>query len=339
MPEEIIKPPQDLETSNIPHEVVSETALAQEENIATDSSHGVANIPEALPAEQSQVYTDATQQDYAQTSVLAQPSNLNRQRKHRKLALFSLGALVLLVNVTMLTGNVYLSNTIKTAKVVPATTVHNNVSSASVERTKSAPSAQPTTLHYVSTALNLEFDYPIDWRVTAAADSSNINLSSGKINFTDYSGVNKSGTISVTIQAKPTDPADTTFSGQYFSGSELIPADSTVLSYLHPTSVQRKSTHLSYVQDQTFADPGSDTTNPNAIDLLLVTGNVAFNKGQTIADHPLNSVDPQISAYINSCPDISCHYRAVAAVTEPTWQKNPNLSKIQDLIVSIRITK
>lgn len=337
MSEEIVTqspPPEVTETAS---DVLPAAASARPGELA-------ATAPAERSDRQSQADADPKKQYSRLTPEVSQPPQAKRPRRPKKLAIITLVILVLVLNGTMLGSSLYLRRSTRTAIVVPTASVHNNVSSASVQRTKSTVTAstagaQPTTLHYVSTALNLEFDYPIDWRVDAAADSSAINLSSGKINFTDYSGVNTSGTISVNIQAKPTDSSDTTFAGQYFSGSELIAADSQMLSYLSPTSVQRKSTNLSYVQNQTFTDPATSRANLDASDLLLVSGRVAFKKGQKITDQDLHSVDPQISAYINDCPEIKCQYAAYAAVTQSTWQNDPNLSKIQDLIKSIRITK
>jgi hypothetical protein len=293
------------ETTTIEPEKSDETDLKEEKNdtvMSSEADKAPAEVPKPAPI----------------------------KRPHRKLAIISALVVVLLLNGSMTAASLYIRH--KTASMHPTAVIKSTGTAAAPKTSaKSTETDSPSTLHYVSTSLHIEFDYPVSWRLSASSANNSIDITSEQFAFTDYSGAKKSGTVHIGIDSKDS-------GGQfgYISGEAKIMANSKSLSYKNPTTVQRKVTNLTYALSSTYK---TAEMNAGGADYLLVTGGMAYSKGQFLGDKDYLSTDPQIYAYIESCPETSCRYLATAAATPDTWNTDENLLKIQDLIASIKVTQ
>lgn len=279
------------------------------------------------PTDQSQQAVSPQISEPVETFPIAQSTEVKNPWFKKKPILVGLLIFVLVGNVSLAAASYYLhgkSKKVSAISSVPQMTVKTTPTSPSTGTT-SAPVV--TTLHYTSSALNLEFDYPVDWRITSTSGDKDIELQSAPIKFTDYTGKPRTGTIQVSIVAK-----DTGNNFASITNTSSVIANSLALTYKNPSSVQRRSTNLTFVNSQS-AD------NPQAFDAVLITGNLAYHLGQTLANQNYLSVDPEISAYVSSCPEAQCFYQALGSLSYSSWQSNTDLQKIQSLITSMRITK
>lgn len=260
------------------------------------------------------------------------PEHQSAKRSKKKIALLGFLILILLANAGMAGASIYLQ---KNTKPLPASQASAAAKTTLVPSNNSTVSSTDTasTLHYASDALHIEFDYPVSWRLSASAANNSIEMTSEQFTFKDYTGAQKSGTIHLFITAK-----ENNSQFGYISGDSIVTSDSKSLAYKNPTSVQRKVTNETFVFSDTYNYDPSDQPS-GAADHLLITGGTAYSKGQKLSDKDYQSTDPQIYAYIESCPETSCKYLATAATTADQWTGDETLSKIQDVIASIKVTK
>jgi hypothetical protein len=184
-----------------------------------------------------------------------------------------------------------------------------------------------TTLHYVSQAMGVEFDYPVDWQVGASADNKSIGLSSAPISVKgqDY----YSHAILVVNISDPSSPSDRF---DFFSDDATISWNSEALTYTNPTNLQRKATHMSFISDRTGASS----------DFIIVTGNLVYSSGQKIGSQDYKAITPHIDAYLFPCnvdPDSHCQGFVTVPITKDQWQNEPTFVKLRQVVASIRFTK
>ena len=290
--------------------------------------------------------TDVSEADIAALPVVEEDgpeAGLKHETSHKKRAALVLGGFFIF-NALLLGMNYYLVHAVpqsssKSAAVSSKQGVVSSSASPSPTQPADAPS-QPTTIHYKSTGLNLEFDYPVDWRVSSSTDNTSVSLTSGLVSFTDYEGIKQSGKINMSIAAKSVTPSQfSSFAANaYLTGSELVTGDSIQITYSNPSAVQRKQTNLTYVRDSNFYDKDQRAIDATAANLLMVTGKLAYKQGQTIGSQNYNGVDPQIATSIDQCHS-NCQGPDAAALTPATWDSNPDLKIIKTIIASIRITQ
>lgn len=258
----------------------------------------------------------------------------NHQRKFHlvvpRIPKFSPWLVVLLVVVVLNlgagVGNAYLrwyqhvgSKTASSDTLVLPTTTHNDDG-------KAVTPSDTTTLHYSSEALSVDFDYPIDWRVSGSADDKTITLTSAPINISGEQYIHQA-VLTVNI----TDPSSNYDTFGFLSESDVITRDSDSLDYANPSKFQRKSTHLSFASSQMN----------DKFEFIFVSGNLVYTKGQTVGSKNYRSINPHIDAYLDPCYAGNGHCQAFTTVpiTNTQWSTDQTLEKFRNVVKSLRFTK
>lgn len=232
---------------------------------------------------------------------------------------------VCLVNAAGLGANIYVRYRPTADAKKPGTTLVIPKTKAPPDNLK-APAATITTLHYVSNALHVEFDYPVDWRIGGSANDKTLSLSSAPINVSGQEYISKAELV-VTI----TDPSDDGGGLGLISDDYHISSDSEPLTYADPTNFQRKSTHVSFV-----ANRANEETQ-----FVFVSGNLTYRKGQLLGSQKYSAINPHISAYLTPCGVNSYHCQglSVVPITNDAWQNDATFAKFRQLIASLRFTQ
>ena len=255
--------------------------------------------------------------------------------KHRlrKVLLTSLLVLVLLINGAGVYANVYLHNKVLARARAPSVSIKLPAPTTSKTVTGQTPSApQPTTLHYVSNALHVEFDYPVDWRIGGTADDKYLSLNSAPFS---VPGTN-SGSVQGDLVLAIADPSQEQGQFGQLNDNDVISADSEPLTYANPTPVQRKSTNISF---DSFSN--SDDIQKGLARVILISGNLVYRKGQLLGSKSYKSITPHIYAYFDPCGIDGYHCTAYdsTGVSLDTWHNDPNFAKLRDLIMSLRFSQ
>jgi hypothetical protein len=163
------------------------------------------------------------------------------------------------------------------------------------------------TEHYVATNFSLEFDYPDDWKVTEENGSGQLTVRSPTLRLTSASGAAMMGRITFKVrdkqQALP----------EFDKGNAVAARESEKIAYAKPSSVQRGSTYLSFLQYASSTAKG--------IDGVYITGDTGYQEAQAIPKADFTPVDPVISATFEKCANSTCSSQATAAgVATSLWQ-------------------
>lgn len=234
-----------------------------------------------------------------------------------------------LLNVIAAGANVYVRAR-QPAAVVPKSTATTLIVPKATKpvTAPSVPAASTSTLHYVSKPLNLEFDYPVDWRIEGSADDKSLSLSSAPFSI-NADGKSWQGVIELSIE-DPKAYGDFSF----FSDTDVITADSEVLTYTSPTSFQRKTSHVSFEGSAPTPDFPAETG------FIFITGNLSYKQGQLLSSQNYKSIDPHIYAYFNPCHfQVGCQAFTNVAITSDEWHTNPEFVKLRTLLASLRFTQ
>lgn len=232
-----------------------------------------------------------------------------------------LAAGLLLLNIFLGIGTVYVHNKHNATTAQLVTRADTSYPSS---KTKLA-SADVTTLHYVSKPLNLEFDYPVDWRLSSSAANTTIKISSSPFKLTDSTGMTHAATINLSINSSN----ENSFSYD-ISPSQPISVDSETLKYSNPTASQRPTTNVSFV--------GSNENAANEINAIFVSGNNVYHKGETVDSHNYAAITPQISMNVDLCAGGLCKQALNTATFKlSNWHDGAEFIKARSLIESLRL--
>ena len=156
---------------------------------------------------------------------------------------------------------------------------------------QSAPKVQ--TKQYTSSNFNLSFNYPQDW-VVSDTGNGKLTVTSPMMQLTDAGGQSQKGIVVMTIQNE--NAAD--FS-MFKSGSAVAVLNSQKVAYTNPTQTQRANTYISFLQYAT-------TTAHGGLDSINVTGDLGYQKDQTIPETDIQKVDPVITVTFLQCASDAC---------------------------------
>lgn len=194
---------------------------------------------------------------------------------------------------------------------------------------KAKESEKITTKHYDSTAFNLGFDYPEDWKINNEASKLLVTSPAMKLKTPEGTA---SGQVVLAIQPKQTSlPA-------FKNGNAIATIPSEKITYLKPSPTQRAQTYLTPL---TYASPAADT--PSAgIDGIYITGDFGYQKGQVAPQVDIVRVDPLISFSFAKCNDQACPASQSVAtpltVAENSWNdKAPYVRAIKTILTSLTI--
>jgi hypothetical protein len=246
------------------------------------------------------------------------------KRRHRLSKKWLLLLFVLVLNVGVGSANVYLALQPETADAA-SSSVADGSSAATSQKTAvdTKPGTDVKTLHYVSKPLNLEFDYPVDWRISGSNDNQQLSMSSPPFQFTDTDG--KSAAVTLQLNISAASPTNYGFIGD----TDVVKADSEPISYSHPTSNQRQQTNLSFTE--------YSTSSADAIAFLLVTGSYSYHKGDVIGSHDYKKVDPQITMYVDECYAVHCQGLNVGTFDIATFHSDSHMQDAKAIIESLRL--
>jgi hypothetical protein len=198
---------------------------------------------------------------------------------------------------------------------------------AQAPTTQSKPKSATTsaTKHYESTGFDLAFDYPENWTVTDSGDGK-LKVSSPAMQLTDATGQAQNGQIVLNIQNK--DSADL---GAFKTGSAVAVLDSEKIDYTKPSTTQRKSTYISYLQY-------ANTTTMGALDSIYVTGDFGYQRKQTIPETDILKVDPLIAVMFLKCADQKCSGKPTEmSVQSTTWNADANAKLVMNTLKSLEV--
>jgi hypothetical protein len=181
------------------------------------------------------------------------------------------------------------------------------------------------TEHYASPGFGLEFDYPGDWKVEEANGSGKLTATSPALQLKNVSGKPITGQVVLTIRNKQ-QPLP-----EFDKGNAVAISESEKIDYSKPSSVQRGSTYLSFLQYASSTAPG--------LDGVYITGDVGYQKEQAIPKADFVPVDPVISVTFTRCADSTCSKPGTAAaVAASMWQDTafggPIKTMLQSLVVN-----
>ena len=255
-------------------------------------------------------------------------------RRLRRRTVFAVFGVVffILFNAAGAAGNIYLHTAVQAKPKISAQINTAPINGSSVVRKPAAADVQITTLHYVSKALHVEFDYPVDWRIGGTADDKMLSLTSAPFSIPASDGSKQQGDINLTIA----DPSQEQGSFGIMDDSGTISVNSQALAYTNPSSVQRKSTNIS------FESANSEDAQRGYSDSAFISGNLVYRTGQTVGSQKYLSVTPHIYAYFDPCHVGNGHCQAFGvnvSFNQDTWQNDPNFTKLRNLIKSLRFSQ
>ena len=264
----------------------------------------------------SQATAEDDYDDYGSKPVVTSPPAKRTNRL--KPLLITLAVLVILAGLGLAFKLLFLKD--KSEADNKKTTRTSQPSTATEE-----PVIDSQTEHYVSSTFMLEFDYPADWKVLEAEDGSKLTATSPALRLKTGSGQTVNGQAVLTIrnkqQAMP----------EFDKGNAVAVRESAKINYTKPSSVQRGSTYLSFLQ---YASSTS-----TSLDGAYITGDVGYQKGQAIPKADFTPVDPIISVTFVKCSDSSCSGGGTTAGVNPSmWDDDtfgkPLQTMLQSLVVN-----
>jgi hypothetical protein len=236
--------------------------------------------------------------------------------------------IVLLLNVAIGASSAYYWRNPRLAAIEDRADAKSQIVSSDLGDIKqedlAAKSDAPTTLHYKSDPMTLEFDYPVDWRISASPDNKQVTITSSRFTLESPSGPTEAA-INVFIGAR-----DTSDKSQYFellAPENLVTRTSEKVIYSNPTKGQRKETNLTFVHGV--------GENEAVFHSLIVSGNQTYAPGETLASKDLSKVDPLITAHAQTCFK-NCQAYILGDINEVQWQNNEQFKKLRTMLASMR---
>ncbi|MBI2007801.1 hypothetical protein HYS85_00990, partial [Candidatus Saccharibacteria bacterium] len=188
--------------------------------------------------------------------------------------------------------------------------------------TPAAAKITTETKKFESVNFKLSFDYPGNW--TASEDNADeINVLSPDLKLKGVDGKDVTGQIYFRIRAK----------GQKLEGldggSATAILNSEKIAYTSPTQVQRASTYISFLR---YAG-GSE-----GLDAIYITGDLGYEKDQTVLKTDIEKVDPIISIEFYLCPNSGCvELSGVYGIGVETWTDENIADSLGNMLKSLVI--
>ncbi len=181
------------------------------------------------------------------------------------------------------------------------------------------------TQSYSSTEFTgLSFNYPTDWTLTETAGSGALTVVSPMIHLNDATGQTTSVAAVFAIRNKQQPLPE-------FDGGNAVAARvSEKITYTQPSSTQRGSTYISFLE---YAK-----TVTNGIDGIYITGDTGYQLGQAIPKADLTPVDPVVSLTFAKCSSAPCSAKDQHVTLASTDWNAKNLAQpLKALLASLTI--
>lgn len=261
------------------------------------------------------------EQDNANNSSYDKGSDLSRRRWRKVIAL--LVTLALLITIGF---GAYWFLSRSADKSSDGIGPGSNMKQQSSEPENTQTTINTKTKHHISTGFSLEFDYPEDWTVTEATDKGRLDLVSPALRLKEASGRKVLAQVAFTIRNKQQPQPE------FDKGNAVAVRESEKIAYTRPSSVQRGSTYLSFLQY-------ASSTQPGGLDGVFITGDVGYKVGQAIPKADFVPVDPVVSVTFLTCVNSSCSGEgSPLGITTTMWEDvsfgKPIKSIFQSMIIN-----
>jgi hypothetical protein len=204
----------------------------------------------------------------------------------------------------------------------PANTSQNESDDQTDETDKTARISTKTE-HHVSALFMLEFDYPEDWTVAEETGSGYLTVQSPALQLMPAAGSTTTGRAVFKIRNKQ-QPLP-----EFDAGNAVAVRESEKIDYTKPSSVQRGSTYLSFLQYANSAD---------GIDGIYITGDTGYQAAQAIPKADFTPVDPVISLTFEKCADSTCTGEGTPmGIAETMWQNTAFATPLKAIFQSLII--
>lgn len=275
-----------------------------------------ADSPETGPAPaEEKDYQEAghSTADYADYEKPKKPRNPRWRKLGRR---FGIGAVILILIAALGGGGYWFYKNGKSddKKADTSQTAQNNAPAAEKINTE--------TKKFESVNFKLSFDYPGNW--TASEDNpEEISVLSPGIKLKGADGKDVTGQIYFRVRAK----------SQKLQGFDGGPAtaiiDSEKIAYTSPSQVQRASTYISFLRY---------SSNSEGLDAIYITGDLGYEKDQTVPETDIQKVDPIISIEFYLCPKDGCvELSGVYGISEQTWEDEDISVPLKNMLTSLVI--
>lgn len=178
---------------------------------------------------------------------------------------------------------------------------------------------------YDSTVFKLSFTYPGDW--TPAETKDKLTITSPVVTLTDANSQTKSGRLLLTVRPRQDKPVEFT------AGNVVAVLDSEKVNYTKPTSTQRGSTYLSYLQYST-------TNVKGGMDGIYITGDYGYKYAQVVRVTDIATLDPLVDVSFVSCADTACAATAQTPLTisSTAWKSDTtNRPVVETILKSLTV--
>lgn len=260
--------------------------------------------------------TERSTADYANFQKPQKPRNPIWQKLSKYSRKFGIIALALVLVIAVAGGGYWLYNNRKSDnKPAPTNQTAQNTPSAAAQ-------ISSETKKFESTNFNLTFDYPANWKPSEDS-AEEISVLSTDLKLKGVDGKEVTGQVLFRIQAK----------GQKLRigdpGAATAILESKKIAYSSPTQAQRASTYITFVR---YAE------NAEGLDAIYITGDLGYEKDQSVPSSDLQSVDPVVSIEFYLCPDSGCvEVSGVPGVGVQTWEDQNVSIPLENMLKSLVI--
>lgn len=178
--------------------------------------------------------------------------------------------------------------------------------------------------HYDSAAFNLGFDHPENWKVTEGAGK--LMVASPATKLRTASGTVDAQVIFMVQSKQASLPG-------FSKGNGIATRTSEKIAYAKPTPNQRAQTHLTFVSNAGAATVG--------IDNVFVTGDLGYQKDQTVPQADIIQGDPLVSIFFARCQNDACATDPTTTrvtIADSAWNDNSAVIKaVKAVLTSLSI--
>ncbi|HVA11120.1 MAG TPA: hypothetical protein VNG32_03050 [Candidatus Dormibacteraeota bacterium] len=242
------------------------------------------------------------------------PVTHNQSWKRRSFILA--GIVVVLIGIGLGARWLFSSN-----KHAPIYQAAGQTASNAQSSTNSQASSSGSTKSYTATDFNLSFNYPQGWTVFNNG-SGPMTVTSPSMQLTSATGQAVTGLITMIIQQQGQLPAS------FSAGAVLAVLNSQKISYTHPTTAQLSQAYLSFVQY-------SATTTKGGLDGIYLTGNLGYQKDQTIPSSDIAKISPLVTVTFTKCGNTACTSNLnPLTIASTSWSKSAFQTPIKNMLAS-----
>ncbi len=201
-------------------------------------------------------------------------------------------------------------------------TKHHNISKPIIYKKIQPSTTIIKTSNYNSSTSNLDFNYPIGWKVNDN-NSGLIKVTSPIVNLTSDNLNTVKGQIIISINQQAVLPPS-------FGSYSVAVDNSQQISYNSPTNIQRNQTYLTFVQYPS-------TTVVGGLDGIYVTGAFGYQKLQVIPSTDITKLSPLIIVSFVLCANTSCSNSKPLTISHTMLKDNLINQTVYNIIKSLQI--